>query len=251
MRIFEKIKNYFHGINDQNLSTTETMYCICCNSNFGTFLPFGIIRRENALCPVCGSLERHRLHWHYMKSNTNLFSSEGKKLKLLHVAPETIFYNQFITNNRIDYFPCDKFEKGYENAYSSETLNVDITNIQFEDNTFDVIYCSHVLEHVIDDKKAMKELFRILKPGGWALLQVPLDNKRDKTYEDYHIITPEEREKAFGQKDHVRIYGKDYKEKLEHAGFQVKVDNYLKKFTEEEIIRNGFMEGEEIYFCFK
>lgn len=252
MKISEKINRLF-GI-DKRIEfnqVNKNAHCVCCDNDFDTFLPFGLIKRNNALCPFCGSLERHRLHWHYIKYKTTLFSKSGKKLKLLHVAPEIIFYNKFISNDHIEYVPCDKFEVGYENVYPLNTINVDITGIQFRDNEFDVIYCSHVLEHVIDDKKAMQEFFRVLKPGGWAMLQVPLDSNRDHTFEDFSIIDPNEREKVFGQKDHVRVYGKDYKDRLQNAGFVVHIENYIGNFTEEEIYKNGFMKGEEIYICTK
>jgi len=248
MGLLDKIKEAFRFHSD---SIDKSCFCICCNNYFKTFLPFGIVKRENALCPVCDSLERHRLHWHYINNKTILFKENGKNLKLLHVAPEIIFYNKFMSNNRINYFPCDKFEKGYENAYPPNTINVDITSIQFADNEFDAIYCSHVLEHVTDDKKALKELFRVLKPGGFAIIQVPLDKSRQSTFEDFRITDPQEREKAFGQKDHVRVYGRDYHERLQAAGFVVKIEDYLGNFTEEEIFRNGFMKGEDIYFCKK
>jgi SAM-dependent methyltransferase len=250
--IVKKIKRMVRPAKSNVLNlSNKKVYCVCCDHSFDSFLPFGLIKRNNALCPNCGSLERHRLHWSYMKTETNLFSGNGKKLKLLHVAPEVIFYNKFMSNNQIEYFPCAKLDEGYGDTYPSKTLNVDITNTDFADNEFDVIYCSHVLEHVIHDKKAIQELFRVLKPTGWAMLQVPLDSNRLHTYEDFSIIDSYEREKAFGQKDHVRIYGRDYKNRLEDAGFKVKVDDYIKTFTEEEIRRNSFMQGEEIYFCTK
>lgn len=255
MSIVEKLKRIVgfdkSTINISEALSGEIVHCVCCNKSFSTFLPYGVVKRANALCPNCGSLERHRLHWHYMKNKTTLFSASTKRLKLLHVAPEAIFYNKFITTEQIDYVSCDKFEKGYENSYPPKTINVDITDIHFEANTFDVIYCSHVLEHVVEDKKAMREFRRILKPGRWAMLQVPLNRSRDKTYEDYSIIDPLEREKAFGQRDHVRIYGNDYKDRLMAAGFSVKVDSYLDNFTEEQIFQNGFMKGEDIYICTK
>jgi SAM-dependent methyltransferase len=229
----------------------ENVHCVCCGKNFITFLPFGLIKRSNALCPNCGSLERHRLHWHYIVNKTNLFNKADCKLKLLHVAPEPILFNRFINNPFIEYFPCAKFGEGYGDIYPPKTLNVDITNMQFADNKFDVIYCSHVLEHIPDDKKAMKELYRVLKPGGWAMLQVPIDVKLETTYEDFSITTPAERQKAFGQSDHVRVYGKDYAIKLTAAGFSVSIENYLKHFTENEIFRNGFMRNEQIYICSK
>lgn len=228
----------------------DTVHCICCSGNFITFLPFGLVKRANALCPKCGSLERHRLHWHFMINRTSLLGS-STRLKLLHVAPEAIFYNQFNGNPKFDYVPCAKFGEGYIDEYPANTINVDITNIQFEDNSFDVIYSSHVLEHVPDDVAAMKEFHRILKPGGWAMLQVPLDSNLAETYEDFSIIDSIEREKAFGQYDHVRIYGRDYKNRLELAGFDVLQIAYTEEFNRDEIFKNGFQQGEDIFICKK
>ncbi len=228
----------------------DNVYCICCSGDFITFLPFGLVKRANALCPKCRSLERHRLHWHFMVNRTNLLGSDGK-LKLLHVAPEFIFYNKFNSNPKFDYVPCAKFGEGYIDEYPANTLNVDITNIHFEDNSFDVIYCSHVLEHVPHDITAMKEFRRILKPGGWAMLQVPLDNNLAETYEDFSITDAAEREKAFGQYDHVRIYGRDYRNRLELAGFDVMQIAYTEEFSRDEIFKNGFQQGEDIYICIK
>ncbi|MEG3066539.1 methyltransferase domain-containing protein [Acetomicrobium sp.] len=116
-------------------------------------------------------------------------------------------------------------------------------------NQFDCIICYHVLEHIPDDQMAMKEIFRVLKPGGWAILQVPI--LRDKTFEDPSVITPEDRERVFGQRDHVRIYGLDYKDRLEQAGFSVKVDDYVKQLSSDVIERYGLMKDENIYFCSK
>ena len=130
-------------------------------------------------------------------------------------------------------------------------VKVDITDIPYEEHFFDVILCSHVLEHVQDDRKAMRELYRVLKPGGWALLQVPLQTGREKTYEDPSIVTPEERLKHFGQKDHVRIYGADYKDRLASAGFTVKVDSTVKELGQEAIARYRLNENEDIFYCSK
>lgn len=130
-------------------------------------------------------------------------------------------------------------------------VKMDITNILFENNSFDVILCSHVLEHIIDDNKAMRELFRVLKPGGWAILQTPIDLKLDKTFEDHSIVSPEERERFFGQSDHVRIYGRDYVNRLLKAGFEVTVESYPKDLSPNIIKKHVLSENEDIFFCTK
>lgn len=228
----------------------DTVHCVCCAGSFITFLPYGLIKRANALCPGCGSLERHRLHWHFIVNRANLLTDRGK-LKLLHIAPEDVFYKKFKDNPNIEYIPAAKFGEGYLDEYPEHTINMDITDIQLADETFDVIYCSHVLEHVPDDMAAMKELFRVLKPGGWAMLQVPLDTNRQHTYEDFSIIDPSEREKAFGQYDHVRVYGLDYGSRLKSAGFNVRQINYTEEFTSNERFYNGFLACEDIFICTK
>lgn len=224
--------------------------CVCCGGKFSSFLPFGVIKRPNAKCPRCGSLERHRLHWKYFLHRTNLMDSDGRR-KLLHVAPEPVFFKIFKDKLGFEYVPCAKFGEGYRDKYPEGTLNIDITDINIADNSFDVIYCSHVLEHIPDDAKAMRELFRVLKPGGWALLQVPLDKRRETTYEDFSITEPAAREKAFGQYDHVRVYGLDYKQRLEKAGFSVIVEDYVSTFPDVEIRKYGFTRGDDIYYCKK
>jgi len=128
-------------------------------------------------------------------------------------------------------------------------LKMDVTDLQFPDDCFNCTICYHVLEHVSDDKKAMAEIFRVLKPGGWAILQVPI--LRDKTFEDPSVKTPKDREKIFGQHDHVRAYGLDYKHRLKSAGFSVKVDDYVTQLGDDAIGRYGLMKNEDIYFCSK
>lgn len=120
-----------------------------------------------------------------------------------------------------------------------------------KDNLFDVIICCHVLEHILDDVAAMRELCRVLKPGGLAFLQSPLDLKRVTTFEDSQCVTPEDRARAFGQSDHVRIYGLDYKDRLEKAGFTVRVDEYVKTLAPESIDRYGLAASESLYICTK
>lgn len=224
--------------------------CPLCNSKFNEFAPFGLVKRENAKCHNCGSLERHRLLWKYLNEKTNLFNF-NTKIRLLHFAPEKSFYDIFSKKKNIDYIPCDLYPRKYAYNGNVKITMADITNIPFEENYFDVVLCNHVLEHILDDRRAMAELYRVMKKGAWGIFQVPIDYKRNVTYEDFTILTPEEREKAFGQNDHVRWYGRDYKNRLEKVGFDVKEDDYVKTFPTAELIKFGFLASELIYFCRK
>lgn len=215
--------------------------CPCCGGHFRKFLTFGVKPRPNAQCPRYNSLERHRLIWLYLKNRTNFFSDN---FKVLHFAPEYIFQKTFKSLPNLEYINVDLNSP-------LAMIKIDITNVPFKDNYFDVILCSHVLEHVMDDQLAMRELFRVLKPGGWAILQVPIDFKRDKTFEDPNIVSAEDRARIFGQKDHVRIYGRDYKDRLEKAGFTVKVDNYVRQLGTDVIKKYSLMKEQGIYFCIK
>lgn len=206
------------------------------------FLPYGrIVPRENALSPSSLSLERHRLMWLYLKEKTNFFTD---KIKLLHIAPEYCFIDRFEALDNIEYITAD-----IESPLAK--VKMDIHKIPFPENTFDVCFCNHVMEHVDDDILAMSEIYRVLKPGGWAIIQSPIDYKIETTFEDPTITSPEEREKVYGQDDHVRLYGADYPKRLEMAGFMVKEDDYVMKLGTEKIKRYGLSAGEYIYFCSK
>jgi predicted SAM-dependent methyltransferase len=245
-----KLLSFFPGL-DQKLSLHyfkgDNVHCPVCGGDFITFLPFGRIKRANAQCPRCDSLERHRLQYLYLRNETTIFSRE--RVKLLHIAPEAQLYQQFRKLPNFEYIPIDKFTEGY--AYPKDVLDMDILSLNFPDNSFDVIICNHVLEHIPDDKTAMKELFRVLKPGGVAFLQVPLDKSRDTTYEDFSIKDPKEREIHFGQFDHVRMYGKDYEDRLRTAGFAVNVVDYIEKLGPGSVFKYGLMAEEDIYVCSK
>ena len=187
--------------------------------SYRKFLPYGYTKkRNNVLAPGTLSLERHRLLWLYLKNETDFFS---KPLKVLHFAPEQAFYKRFRKQKNLDYTTTD-----LESPLAD--VKADICNLPFEDNSFDFILCNHVLEHIPDDTKAMQELYRVLKPNGTAILQVPLDNNREITFEDDSITDKAERTKIFGQYDHLRIYGMDYFEKLATVGFQVSANAYAK-----------------------
>lgn len=187
-------------------------WCPVCGKTFGRFRSAGLVLRRDAQCVRCGALERHRLVWLYLTRATDLF--DGRDKRVLHVAPE----------------PC--LEPGLRRAlgpgYLTADLSdpramrrMDITDIDFPDDSFDVIYCSHVLEHIEDDRKAMREFRRVLRPGGWVLLLVPVTVER--TFEDPTIVSPSERLRLFGQEDHVRRYGPDFVDRLGAAGLTVRV----------------------------
>lgn len=212
--------------------------------SFRKFLPYGYGKqRENALSPSTLSLERHRLLWLYLQNETDFFSTP-KKLKTLHIAPEQCFLSLFKKQQNLEYVTAD-----LESPIAD--VKADICNLPFEDNSFDVIFCNHVLEHIPDDKKAMQELFRVLKKGGFGIFQIPQDISREKTFEDNSITNQKERAKIFGQYDHVRIYGKDYFDKLRSVGFSVQEIEYAKKIAPEKVERFCLMKGEILPICFK
>lgn len=219
----------------------SSVVCPCCEGHFKEFLPLGVHPRLNAKCPECDLLERHRLLWLYLKERTNFFTDN---LKVLHIGPMPWLQEKFCTLPNLDYVSGDIVP-------GKAMVQMDITDIKLPDNQFDCILCYHVLEHVTDDQKAMRELFRVLKPGGWAILQSPIDYTRKETFEDPSVTSPEERERLFGQSDHLRMYGRDYKERLEKAGFVVKVDDYVKKLPNRLIKKYGLDNTEDICFCTK
>lgn len=202
--------------------------CPCCKSTFSSFASYGQKTRENILCRWCLSLERHRALWLYFHQKTSLPTA---KLKVLHFAPEHQFQKWLKNAPNIDYISADL-------DMPTAMVKMDITKITFNDNTFDVIICNHVLEHIPNDAKAMSELYRVLKPGGWAVLETPmLPNEEYKTREDLTITDPQERIRLFHQADHVRIYGMDKKERLEKAGFEVHLDRFVVDMGEELVER--------------
>ena len=210
--------------------------------SYRKFLPYGYVKqRDNALSPGTLSLERHRLLWLYLNNETNFFS---RTLKVLHVAPEQCFYNLFKNLKNINYTTFDL------NSPLAD-IKGDICNLPFKENSFDFILCNHVLEHINDDKKAMKELYRVLNKNGTAILQVPINQKSNKTFEDSSIVDKKERIEKFGQYDHIRLYGLDYFKKLEAFGFKVDPLKYSKEFTESEIIKYGLIKDEIIPVCKK
>ncbi|MBQ4822286.1 class I SAM-dependent methyltransferase [Aquimarina sp. MMG016] len=210
--------------------------------SFSKFLPYGYENpRDNVLSPSTLSLERHRLLWLYLQTETNFFTA---KAKVLHFAPEQAFYKRFRKLKNLDYTTTDL------NSPLAD-VKADICNLPFKDDEYDIIFCNHVLEHIPDDTKAMQELLRVLKPGGVAILQIPQDLNRETTFEDNSITDRKERAKIFGQYDHVRIYGLDYFNKLRRIGFKVEEVDYTAKLSEEEVTRYCLAKGEILPVCYK
>ena len=195
--------------------------------------------RDNARCLWCHSVDRQRLMYYYIKERTDLLS--GKK-KLLHIAPEKNIgriLQKYIGQNFIsgDINPDRDLVKEY----------IDIRDIHYPDDSFDAIICSNVLEHILEDQKAMGELYRVLAPGGLAMFLTPVSLKLETTFEDWSVTTEEARLHVFGQKDHVRVYAKDFKNRLESAGFRMTVIDPVKEFGEEITRYFAFFKGENLY----
>ncbi len=217
----------------------DQRYCPCCDTRLRRFKPYGVVPRANAQCGVCGAVERDRLLYLFFTQETDLFDARPKRM--LHVAPEPLFTRLFRSKDYIDYLSADLFDVG-------AMVKMDITDIQYPDNSFDAIYCSHVLEHVPDDRRAMREFYRVLKPGRWAVLQVPIT--AEATLEDPTITDPRERERLFGQHDHVRRYGPDYAHRLAEAGFLVTADDFARRLGD-AALELGVDPNERVYFCRK
>ena len=240
--------------------------------SFRMFLPYGYgTQRNNVLSPSTLSLERHRLLWLYLQNETDFFYSElvsesnepvsdspisknkriklrnaetNSALKVLHFAPEQEFYKRFKKQKNIDYTTTDLLSPLAD-------VKADICNLPFEDNTYDIIFCNHVLEHIPNDTKAMQELYRVLKPGGMGIFQIPQDLLRATTFSDDTIVDQKERAKIFGQYDHVRVYGRDYFDKLRSIGFKVVEEDYTNKIAPELVEKYCLAKGEIIPVCFK
>ncbi len=218
--------------------------CPVCGCRRRKFLPYGYVTsRENALCPRCLALERHRLIWLWLEQQTDVTTNPKP---LLHIAPEVALMR--------------KFEKIYANAegmYVTADLesplakmHFDVQQIPLPDESFDIIICNHLLEHVESDRKALDELYRIMRHGGWGIIISPTDESRATTFEDESITDEAERTRIFGQYDHRRIYGRDYAERLRSAGFEVEVIDYATQLSAEERTRYA-LSDEKLYIVRK
>lgn len=211
--------------------------CPVCRHTYRKFLPYGRINpRPNALCPSCLSLERHRLIWLYLRERTPFFE---RRLDVLHVAPEQCFMKAFEKQHGDRYITAD-----LESPLAK--VKLDIHHMPFADRSFDAVLCNHVLEHVDNDLQAMTEIHRVLRPGGFAILQVPFFAPvPDKTIEDSSITNPREREIHFGQGDHVRKFGQDYADRINRSGLVAQPDTFARELPEAS--RYGISKGEVIY----
>ncbi|MGB3182745.1 MAG: methyltransferase domain-containing protein [Cyclobacteriaceae bacterium] len=241
-------RKYLQRVSGVALRTLSVFYsgndveCPVCKSTFRKFLPYGRVPRPNVLCPSCQSLERHRLIWLYLQQRTDFFTAPQK---VLHVAPEDCFIHRFEQLPNLDYITAD-----IESPLAK--VKMDIHDIPFEADTFDTAFCNHVMEHVEDDIRAMSELCRVLKPGAWAIIQIPLFHPlKENTHQDPSITDPKEREKIFGQSDHVRMYGKDYADRLRQGGFEVTEDWFVKELPANQAERYRLPMKEPIFFCRK
>lgn len=221
--------------------TEKRYFCPVCKNKINYFIPFGNPPRKHAQCPICYSLERHRAVFLFFNKKELI----KENIKLLHFAPEKVFFDYFNKCN-LDYWPVDLFMK------DNIRERVDMQNIPYEDNSFDLIFNSHVLEHVPDDFKALNELYRVLKPeqeGGCMVVMIP-QSRKEATFENKEYNTPELRLKHYGQSNHLRIYGKDFKKRLESVNF--KVEEYEPKdITEEDLVKKYSIQNEKIFFCTK
>jgi SAM-dependent methyltransferase len=216
----------------------DRVECPCCGARFRRFRGFN---GPDRLCWSCGALERHRALWLFFDAHPELLKPG---LRILHVAPEAVLRDRFRALPDVHYVGGDLTAE-----YGPE--RIDVTQLQFADASFDAVVCNHVLEHVPDDARAMREIHRVLAPSGWAILQVP-DVAAEETDEDAAVTSPDDRQRRFGQWDHVRRYGWDYVDRLRAAAFAVDVVRLERELDEGVVERcrlRKYGEVEPIFVC--
>ena len=216
--------------------------CPCCGWHVRAFNDGNTFLKKRALsyCPRCNAKSRHRRIWLFLQNKTNLFTDT---LSLFEVSPKVSFARRFSQISNIHYLGADIYFRPYI------SLKMDLTATALKAESFDAVLCVHVLEEIIEDRRAMQEIYRILKPGGWAVVSVPTDLDRP-TFEDAGITTPKERKRAFGEPDHVRVYGFDLVDRLKESGFQVDLD-LAKDIPMHTREKYGLRGDENIFFCKK
>ncbi|MCB2180237.1 class I SAM-dependent methyltransferase [bacterium] len=218
------------------------VYCPCCGWSFRTFIKSGLSlkKRARGYCPRCNAKARHRRNYLFLKEKTDLFQTEQT---LLHVAPKYCLSRKFSSQANIKYVGV-----ALENDFNISAV-MDITSPSLQTDAVDSIVCIHVLEHLEQDRQAIRELYRVLKPGRWASISVPI-RLDQPTYEDPNIVSPEDRKREFGEKDHVRIYGNDLINRLEEAGFLVEL-HLAEDINPHDFDKFGLMRDENIFLLTK
>ena len=205
--------------------------CPLCGCQRRKFLPYGYVAsRENALCPNCLSLERHRLLWLWLVRESDIGRGAMALPKMLHIAPEVALMRKF---KKMYASTPDRYVTADLESPLAD-MHFDVQQIPLEAESFDAIICNHIMEHVEDDHKALSELYRIMRRGGWGVILSPVELEREKTFEDDTITDPAERTRIFGQYDHRRVYGRDYAARLREAGFEVYDIDYKNELSKAE-----------------
>ena len=221
--------------------------CPLCGCKRRKFLPYGYVsQRENALCPNCLALERHRTLWLWLINESDIGRGAVALPRILHVAPEVALMRKF----RKMYASSPERYVTADLESPLADMHFDVQSIPLEDESFDVIICNHIMEHVEDDGKALCELYRIMKPNGWGVILSPIDPSRELTFEDDSITDPDERTRIFGQYDHRRIYGRDYAQRLERVGFEAYEIDYRQMLSRAEQERYALTD-EKLYIVRK
>jgi SAM-dependent methyltransferase len=213
--------------------------CPCCRTRFRRLAPHGSPPRPNRACPNCRALERHRLLWLYLSRELNIAS---RSYRVLHVAPERAIRRRLAAARNLTYVTADL-------NMPEAAVRAQLNRLPFENACFDVVICSHVLEHVEHDLEAMAEMHRVLAPTGRALIMVPVNRKLAETYEDPSITDPDARKRAFGHPGHLRYYGTDVTDRLEESGFEVEPIDYVDRMSPGEAEHISASRGELIYIC--
>ncbi len=234
--LYEPLLDAYHGLRKYQYKGSN-VFCPVCEQYSNKFIPSGNV----GICPACSSGSRHRAIYLFLKRRTTFFT---QKMKMLHFAPEHCFYKTFKLQPNLSYISADLDSP-------RAMVKVDITRIPYADDHFDIVISSHVLEHIPDDIKAMKELYRVANNRVESIHLAPIDYTRDKTFEDVSIDTPEKKQQYYGHHDHKRIYGKDYAERLRSVGFIVEVFEPLDYLSAAEMMRYGVDITEKIYCCTK